>query len=76
MSEKIIRLATLPNNMIVTVEDLAQWAGDGQIEALAVCAVGKDGNILSAIVEGGSLFTLLGAVTDMQRTIIDKIERR
>jgi hypothetical protein len=76
MTEKVIRLATLPNNMLVTVEDLAQWVRDGQVEALAICAIGKDGNVLSAIAGETALFTLLGAVTDMQRTITDKIERR
>jgi hypothetical protein len=73
--EKIVRLATLPNNMLVTVEDLAEWVRDGGIEVMALCAVGKDGTVHSAIVGDGMLFTLLGAVTDMQRTITDRIER-
>lgn len=73
MSEKIIRLATLPNNLMVTLEDLAQWVRDGEIEAMALCAVGKDGTIHSALVGDTVLFTLLGAVTEMQRAISDKM---
>ncbi len=76
MSDKIIKIGTTPNNMLATVEDLAQWIKDGKVAALAICAIDKDNDVLSAIVADTALFTLLGAVTDMQRTITDKIERR
>lgn len=76
MSEKIIRIDTTPNNMLCTVEVLAEWIKEGRIEALVICAVDKENNVLSAEIAENSLFTLLGAITDMQRTITDKIERR
>jgi hypothetical protein len=76
MSEKVIRIGTTPNNMLCTVEVLAEWIKEGRIAALVICAVDKENNVLSAEIAENSLFTLLGAITDMQRTITDKIERR
>lgn len=76
MSGKVIRLGTVPNNMISTVEDLLAWCKDSKIDAMALCAVTREGDILSAVIAPTALFSLLGAVTDMQRTVTDKIERR
>jgi hypothetical protein len=72
----IINIGTIPNNMLATVENLADWIKDGNISCFCLCAVTKDGGILSALIAETDKFSLLGAVTDMQRTITDTIERR
>ena len=78
-SAEIIHIGTTPNNMLATLEDLAEWVRRGEIKCFVICAVGEieDEEVVhSSIIADKSLFTLLGAVTDMQRTITDKIQRR
>lgn len=75
MAGEVIRLGTKPNNMICTVEELLNWCKLGEVDALAVCAVTAEGNILSAVIADTAVFSLLGAVTELQHIVIDKIER-
>jgi len=75
MSDKVTWINTPTNNMLHTAEDLVQWIKEGRIAAMAICLVDKENDVISAICADTALFTLLGAVTDMQRTITDKIER-
>ncbi len=72
----VVSINTAPNKMLATAEDLVNWIKDGSISCFCICAVDKDGNILSALAAETHKFSLLGAVTDMQRTITDTIERR
>ena len=74
-SAEIIHIGTTPNNMLATLEDLAEWVRRGEIECFAICAVGADGGTVhSSLIGSNFLYPLLGGVTNMQRMITDNIK--
>jgi phage head maturation protease len=74
-SSKVVRLNTTSNNLLATLEDLTERVKQGDIDGFAVAAVTKDGHVLTGSCYDDQIYTLLGAVVDLRRTIEDDIER-
>lgn len=51
------------------LDHFGQLVGDGRIVSISVAGVWHDGTVTTAFVNGGQLFTMIGAIRHLQRRV-------